>query len=223
VLDPVTRDSHAALHGKIFHIDDPIWQERYPPNGFNCRCRVRALTEKQAIQRGYKKNSRFTQPENFPDSGFSHNHGIGQISNDIKALQSWYALHSIKNQQLTNRLIKDNARQIVNLGAFATFIDQAQGKGNLAVAGFLDKKTFDQFKPKSNHGAIVIPDHVAGKKISSFDWKLLPLYLVTTTKSVEVVGNKLIMKFKQQRGDQTIKITIGKDMVLIKAEYVDED
>ncbi|MBN0210460.1 minor capsid protein, partial [Pseudomonas aeruginosa] len=44
VMDGVTRPSHAALHGKVFRWDDPIWQHITPPNGYNCRCRIVALT-----------------------------------------------------------------------------------------------------------------------------------------------------------------------------------
>ena len=45
VLDFRTRDSHAAMHGKVFRYDDPIWDTHYPPNGYNCRCRVRPLSQ----------------------------------------------------------------------------------------------------------------------------------------------------------------------------------
>ncbi|MDR0996759.1 MAG: minor capsid protein [Zoogloeaceae bacterium] len=45
VMDSHTRRSHAAMNGKIFRWDDPIWQSCYPPNGFGCRCRVMALSE----------------------------------------------------------------------------------------------------------------------------------------------------------------------------------
>lgn len=48
VLDSVTRDRHRALHGKVLRHDDPAWEAIYPPNGFNCRCRVVALTEEEA-------------------------------------------------------------------------------------------------------------------------------------------------------------------------------
>ncbi|WP_421793552.1 phage minor head protein [Hydrocarboniphaga effusa] len=42
VMDAVTRPSHAAMNGLVFHIDDPIWKTHYPPCGYNCRCRVRS-------------------------------------------------------------------------------------------------------------------------------------------------------------------------------------
>ncbi len=47
VMDESTRASHAALHNKVFRFDDPIWQTHYPPNGWGCRCRVRALSQRR--------------------------------------------------------------------------------------------------------------------------------------------------------------------------------
>lgn len=44
VMDERTRHSHAALDNKVFRYDDPIWDTIYPPNGFNCRCMVIALS-----------------------------------------------------------------------------------------------------------------------------------------------------------------------------------
>jgi SPP1 gp7 family putative phage head morphogenesis protein len=45
VDDNRSRLSHKAMHGQVFPIDDPIWQTHYPPNGWGCRCRVRALSD----------------------------------------------------------------------------------------------------------------------------------------------------------------------------------
>jgi len=48
IRDGSTREAHRQLHGKILKHDDPAWEAIYPPNGFNCRCRVRALTAARA-------------------------------------------------------------------------------------------------------------------------------------------------------------------------------
>ena len=44
ILDGRTRPLHRALNGKVFRCDDPFWDYFYPPNGWKCRCRVRALS-----------------------------------------------------------------------------------------------------------------------------------------------------------------------------------
>jgi len=45
VMDGRTRPAHGAMNGRVLRSDDPFWQTSYPPNGFNCRCTVRALSK----------------------------------------------------------------------------------------------------------------------------------------------------------------------------------
>ncbi|BCB96790.1 hypothetical protein JZK55_17120 [Dissulfurispira thermophila] len=52
VIDSRTRPAHAALNGKVFRYDDPFWDTHYPPLGFNCRCRVRALSQRDLGKKG---------------------------------------------------------------------------------------------------------------------------------------------------------------------------
>lgn len=47
VMDSRVRPTHAAMNAKVYRWDDPIWDTHYPPCGFNCRCRIRALSESQ--------------------------------------------------------------------------------------------------------------------------------------------------------------------------------
>ncbi len=57
VMDSKTRPSHAAMNGRVFRYDDPIWFFLFPPNGYNCRCRVVGLTEAEVKRRGLKVES----------------------------------------------------------------------------------------------------------------------------------------------------------------------
>ena len=52
IKDSRTRASHLALHEKVYRYDDPIWDVMYPPNGWNCRCRVRALSQRRLDKMG---------------------------------------------------------------------------------------------------------------------------------------------------------------------------
>ncbi len=45
VMDKRTRPAHSALNGLAFRFDDPFWNSHFPPNGFRCRCSVRALDD----------------------------------------------------------------------------------------------------------------------------------------------------------------------------------
>ncbi len=38
--DSLVRRSHQLLHNITKHIDDPFWDQYYPPNGWQCRCYV---------------------------------------------------------------------------------------------------------------------------------------------------------------------------------------
>lgn len=52
VEDKRTRPTHAAMDGRVFRFDDPLWSTWYPPNGHNCRCSVRTLSARQVEARG---------------------------------------------------------------------------------------------------------------------------------------------------------------------------
>ena len=54
---PSKRDEHAKYNGKVFRADDPIWNDIYPPRGYNCSCRVSALSESDLKREGLKVSS----------------------------------------------------------------------------------------------------------------------------------------------------------------------
>lgn len=52
VLDDRTRPEHAAWNGKVLRHDDAWWQSHTPPNGWNCRCTVIQLSERDLKRLG---------------------------------------------------------------------------------------------------------------------------------------------------------------------------
>ncbi|GAC1447745.1 MAG: phage minor head protein [Desulfuromonadaceae bacterium] len=57
VMDVRTRPAHAALNGRVFRADDPFWESFYPPNGWRCRCRVRAHDQGDNVESSVGKLS----------------------------------------------------------------------------------------------------------------------------------------------------------------------
>lgn len=54
VMDRRTRDLGKVLNGKAYRFDDPHWNSYYPPNEFNDRDSIMAMTEKSAERNGYQ-------------------------------------------------------------------------------------------------------------------------------------------------------------------------
>jgi SPP1 gp7 family putative phage head morphogenesis protein len=52
VMDQRTRAEHAAWHDTVLPADDPWWQTHFPPNGWNCRCSVQSLNERDLDRYG---------------------------------------------------------------------------------------------------------------------------------------------------------------------------
>ncbi|MBU2713723.1 hypothetical protein [Zooshikella harenae] len=39
----------------MLSVDDPFWHTHFPPNGWGCKCRVRALSVQEATKKGIAK------------------------------------------------------------------------------------------------------------------------------------------------------------------------
>lgn len=50
---------HRLMHERwsqfVLPVDDPFWQTHFPPNGWGCKCRVRALSAQEANKKGIAK------------------------------------------------------------------------------------------------------------------------------------------------------------------------
>lgn len=52
VMDNHTRLKHAALNGFTAPADDPVWEYFYTPDGYGCRCRIRARSKSDVEKYG---------------------------------------------------------------------------------------------------------------------------------------------------------------------------
>lgn len=49
-----SRHEHAEWHGIVLPVDDQWWLTHYPPNGWNCRCYVQSLSERDLTRYGWR-------------------------------------------------------------------------------------------------------------------------------------------------------------------------
>lgn len=109
--DPLVRRDHAQLDGIILPVNDPIWDQLYPPNGWNCRCyivpRMRhefdesKLAGDRAKAQAYLDSPRF---EREAKSGFGINRAKRQLVFS-------------ENQRYVKRFSKDPDKTLSKLGA----------------------------------------------------------------------------------------------------------
>lgn len=74
VMDGKTRQTHAMMNGAVYAVDDPFWAHNFPPNGFNCRCTVKALTASRAEKVGISKSNH---------QSFVQNIGLDRSSGEV--------------------------------------------------------------------------------------------------------------------------------------------
>jgi SPP1 gp7 family putative phage head morphogenesis protein len=139
VLDDRTRDEHRQWHGTVLPVDDPWWQSHYPPNGWNCRCTVQQLSDRDLDRFGYEvddapppapttawQNPRTGEVVRVPegiDPGFGYNVGEAARFPDPAKYDVGYLGH-------------EAARIAVDSTAFADLVSgKLQGK---APIGWLD-------------------------------------------------------------------------------------
>ena len=91
VLDSKTRPHHAAMSGRVYPANSPVWSRWWPPCGFRCRCYVRALRQKDIERMKLKLDSELPEVEEngvkvkaTPDLGFRYNPGEAGLANIIK-------------------------------------------------------------------------------------------------------------------------------------------
>jgi hypothetical protein len=67
------RKTHKVHEGEVYHADHEFWNVWFPPNGFNCGCYVKTLSDRQMESRGLEAKKKY--PKIKPDEGWNYNPG----------------------------------------------------------------------------------------------------------------------------------------------------
>jgi len=140
VLDDRTRDLHRAWHDTVLRWDDPWWGQCAPPNGWNCRCTVQQLGDRDLARRGLTPsdapvlptrrwvNQRTGEVREIPrgiDPGFDYN--VGRANMDHLR-----ATATAKIDAASGDLARATLREMTTSPAFDSFL-RSPGSGR---AGF---------------------------------------------------------------------------------------
>jgi SPP1 gp7 family putative phage head morphogenesis protein len=75
--DAKVRLEHREWHGIVLPADHPFWLTHWPPNGFNCRCDVESVSERNLARYGWQVTADDDPALSIPpDPGFSGNVGV---------------------------------------------------------------------------------------------------------------------------------------------------
>lgn len=74
VGDKRTRPAHMAMDGLVYPANHPFWASWFPPNGFRCRCSVRARSASSVKRNGLTIQK--DAPKLLPDEGFNHSPAV---------------------------------------------------------------------------------------------------------------------------------------------------
>ncbi len=104
VMDSLTRPAHAKHHMVILPKNHPFWQTHYPPNAWNCRCKVRVYTLKELQKRGWIPQE--AAPKNFASKDWDYNPALKDNINEV-----WdKKIDSIKDEKLKELAKQEKAK-----------------------------------------------------------------------------------------------------------------
>jgi len=190
VMDSRTRPAHRALHGRVFRYDDRAVQAFWPPCGWNCRCRMRALddedlrerqitpeqtagrikTESVTLKDGtVRQVTRYDAPDGQvfrTDPGFGTNPGQLQAVDKLAIAKAPLVLGQVRSEAQMRRLLTHKTR-LDNLDSFVRTAREARTpRGLNASVGALDEaaavKLADEGVTFDATEPIVLPDALVG-------------------------------------------------------------
>lgn len=234
ILDQKTRPNHSKLHGLILKKDDPFWDKNYPPNGWRCRCKVRAYSKDDIKANGWSVTDK--TPPDIADKDWAYN--VGKTDN----LQETY-------QQKINSL-KCKEQNAKNKDVDCGFITQARNEYEKTtkyilenIALFKEIQTLYEEKDKKVElcksdifgkeksiylSSDTVQSHLDRVEISAFDYSLIPLMLEGEIRVfIQKENTYILLKRLDKYYKLALKNIKDKDEIfavsLVKIKDIDEE
>ena len=159
--DSRVRPMHRLWNGLIYRVDDPFWQTHYPPNGWGCRCTVRAYAQADLDEKNLQLSEPFDMKERevvtrdgdikdrVPigiDPGWDHNVGQSWIAPEVALGQKLARLPRELQGTMADKAMSPAFQKVLgdNFKAFRKAVEVGKAPANAAqVVGFLDGATLD--------------------------------------------------------------------------------
>ncbi|MBP6897396.1 MAG: minor capsid protein [Pseudacidovorax sp.] len=159
--DARVRPQHRAWNGLVYPVDDAFWQTHYPPNGWGCRCTVRAYSQGDLDSKGLQVSEPIPAEtrevitrdgeikDRVPvgiDPGWDHNVGTSWIAPELALGQKLARLPRQLQGILVDKTVSPAFQRVLegNWKRFRTAV--AAGEATAAssqVVGFLDSATLE--------------------------------------------------------------------------------
>jgi SPP1 gp7 family putative phage head morphogenesis protein len=155
--DARVRPQHKQWNGQIYPIDHSFWQTHYPPNGWGCRCTVRALSDAELADKNLsvspdtaiktREVAGFGQVPIGIDPGWDHNVGASWIAPEVALGQKLAKLPPEIQGYIVDKTISPAFQTVIkdNFKAFRKAIEDAPKErkitGAAHIIGFMDSAT----------------------------------------------------------------------------------
>ena len=205
ILDSRTRHTHAQMHGLILKKNDEFWQKNYPPNGWNCRCRVDSYSKDDLDEFGFKESSQ-AQKLNVAEKDWDYDtRNLEKNDNGLQLIIENKLKKYVKNQparealKLLREQVKENRSMYERIKGFwnetkklaQDEIHGAKGKEYILIA-FADERLQKELDTKAKAvrlSAETLATHFKHEDITPFDYALVRRLLNDENAKIEK-GNK---------------------------------
>lgn len=174
INDYRTRENHAKMHGLILPKSHGFWASNYPPNGFNCRCKVQALSLDEARALGYK--GKFEKIEQLASDGFKdnpikyHDKLMDILKDKANSIKGTHAKLLQRKYKTFNNDYKEQLKRFNTIKDYIKDIDKKENKDYIKMGDYM---FFKKKKPLFLSKETLITHIKEHPEIKSYDYALI--------------------------------------------------